>query len=52
MSTVLIKQHSLFDVTTAFILAGIMYGLVYRSDVLMNFYHNTQNRRRRNPKIG
>ena len=52
MSTVLIKQHSLFDVTTAFIRAGIMYGLVYRSDVLMNFYHNTQNRRRRNPKIG
>lgn len=52
MSTVLIKQHSLFDVTTAFIMAGIMYGIVYRSDVLLNFYHSTQNRRRRKPKVG
>ncbi len=29
LSTVLIKQHSAFDVFTAFILAGIMYILVY-----------------------
>lgn len=52
MSTVLIKQHSLFDVTTAFIMAAVMYGIVYRSDVLINLYHNTQNRRRRKPKVG
>lgn len=52
MSTVFIKQHSLFDVMTAFIMAAVMYGLVYRSDVLLNFYHSTQSRRKRNPKIG
>lgn len=52
MSTVFIKQHSLFDVTTAFIMAGIMYGIVYRSDVLINFYHSAQSRRKRKPKVG
>ncbi len=34
-STVLIKQHSLFDVLTAFIMAGIMYVVVYRYDVVL-----------------
>lgn len=29
LSTVLIKQHSVFDMITAFILAGVMYKLVY-----------------------
>ena len=29
MSTVLIKQHSIFDVLTAFVLAGFMYWIVY-----------------------
>ena len=52
MSTVFIKQHSLFDVMTAFIMAAVMYGLVYRSDVLLNFYHSSQAKRKRNPKIG
>lgn len=52
MSTMLIKQHSAFDVVTAFILATVMYGIVYSSDVLLNFYHSTQNRRKRKPKIG
>lgn len=36
LSTVLIKQHSMFDVLTAFILAAIMYALVYRRDLLPN----------------
>jgi len=49
LSTMLIKQHSVFDVTTAFIMAAIMYGIVYRSDVLLNFYHNLQSRRKRKP---
>jgi membrane-associated phospholipid phosphatase len=40
MSTMLIKQHSVFDVTTAFILAAVMYGVVYGSDILINFYHS------------
>lgn len=49
LSTVFIKQHSLFDVTTAFILAAAMYGVVYRSDVLINFYHSLRRKRRRKP---
>lgn len=52
MSTMFIKQHSVFDVATAFIMAAIMYGVVYRSDALINFYHSSQNRRKRKPKIG
>ncbi len=35
LSTVLIKQHSVFDVLTAFIMAAIMYALVYRRDLLI-----------------
>lgn len=35
MSTMFIKQHSVFDVATAFIMAAVMYGIVYRSDVLV-----------------
>lgn len=34
-STMLIKQHSVFDVTTAFILATVMYTVVYRHDLLL-----------------
>ena len=52
LSTVFIKQHSLFDVMTAFILAAVMYGLVYHTDVLLNFYHSTLGRRKRKPKVG
>lgn len=51
MSTTLIKQHSVFDVLTAFILAGIMYGIVYRSDVLIHFYHGLQGRHKRKPEV-
>lgn len=50
MSTMLIKQHSAYDVLTAFIMAGIMYGIVYHSDVLYTLYHNWQNRRKRKPE--
>ncbi len=49
MSTMLIKQHSVFDVTTAFIMAAVMYGVVYRSDVLINFYHGVHRRRKHKP---
>lgn len=52
MSTMFIKQHSVFDVVTAFILATVMYVLVYRSDALLNFYHSLQKRRKRKPEIG
>lgn len=49
LSTMFIKQHSVFDVTTAFIMAAVMYGIVYHSDILINFYHNLQSRRKRKP---
>lgn len=51
MSTMFIKQHSAFDVITAFIMAAIMYGVVYCSDVLSNFYHSLQKHHKRNPRI-
>lgn len=49
LSTVFIKQHSLFDVTTAFIMAAVMYGVIYRSDILINFYHSLRRRHKRKP---
>ena len=33
LSTLFIKQHSVFDVLTAFGLAGVMYAIVYRDDL-------------------
>lgn len=51
MSTMLIKQHSVFDVTTAFIMAAIMYGVVYGSDMLLNFYHSLRQKRKRKPEV-
>lgn len=50
MSTMFIKQHSVFDVTTAFIMAAVMYVVVYGSDVLINFYHSLTNRNKRKPE--
>lgn len=47
MSTMFIKQHSVFDVTTAFIMAAVMYVIVYQSDILINFRHSFQNRNKR-----
>ncbi len=51
MSTMFIKQHSAFDVLTAFIMAAVMYGIVYQSDVLINFYHGLHKRHKRKPEI-
>ena len=34
LSTVLIKQHSVFDMLTAFVLAAVMYVVCYRYDLL------------------
>ncbi len=49
MSTVLIKQHSLFDVMTALIMATIMYLIVYRYDLILNLKHNYDNKKKRKP---
>lgn len=34
LSTVFIKQHSMFDVITAFVMAGVMYLVVYQADIV------------------
>ncbi|MBA4687136.1 MAG: phosphatase PAP2 family protein [Candidatus Galacturonibacter soehngenii] len=36
MSTVMLKQHSVFDVITAFIMAGVAYTLVYRNELILS----------------
>lgn len=36
LSTVFLKQHSMFDVMTAFIMAAVVYVFVYRLDILMS----------------
>lgn len=36
LSTVMLKQHSVFDVITAFIMAGGAYSLVYRKDYVFS----------------
>lgn len=51
MSTMLIKQHSAFDVITAFIMAMIMYVVVYCSDVMVNFYHSLQKHHKKKTRI-
>lgn len=35
LSTVFIKQHSIFDMVTAFIMAAVLYGIVYKLDILL-----------------
>lgn len=47
-STVFLKQHSVFDVITAFILAAIMYITVYSADIVTVYQtHRAGARRRR-----
>ncbi len=36
LSTTFLKQHSMFDVLTAFGMAAVMYVLVYRRDLIAN----------------
>jgi len=50
MSTVLIKQHSLWDVGTAFIMAGVMYRMVYSTDSVMGWRRRHKQEHR--PQIG
>lgn len=51
LSTVLIKQHSVFDVLTAFVMAAIMYLVVYRLDLVM-IYREIRSKRKAKPQIG
>lgn len=34
LATVFLKQHSVFDMVTAFVMAGALYAVVYRYDLL------------------
>ena len=48
LSTVFIKQHSMFDVLTAFVLSAVMYVIVYQADVISSYRaHRSETKRRR-----
>lgn len=51
LSTVLIKQHSMFDVLTAFIMAAVMYALVYRYDMVLAIRQYFRTRRKSTPQV-
>lgn len=51
LSTMLIKQHSVFDVVTAFIMAAVMYGIVYKYDILTVRRMRTQARKKTAPQV-
>lgn len=50
LSTVFIKQHSVFDVLTAFAMAAVMYAVVYRFDVVTAI-HTVKTGREVNPEV-
>lgn len=50
LATVLIKQHSVFDMLTAFAMAAMMYGVVYRTDSVLALRTALQ-RRKAKPEI-
>ena len=51
LSTMFIKQHSVFDVVTAFIMAAFMYGIVYKYDILTAHRAHKEKARTRTPQI-
>lgn len=51
LSTMFIKQHSVFDVLTAFGMAAIMYALVYRYDVLLSIRNLWNSRIKSRPQV-
>lgn len=50
LSTMFIKQHSVFDVGTAFIMAAVMYGMVYKYDII-TAYREWRMRKKATPQI-
>lgn len=50
-STMFLKQHSVFDVTTAFVMAAIMYAVVYRYDLVLAI-RMIRAKRKADPQIG
>lgn len=51
LSTMFLKQHSVFDVLTAFIMAAVMYTLVYHYDLIENI-QAIRAKRKAKPQIG
>lgn len=51
LSTMFLKQHSVFDVLTAFVMAAAMYIVVYRVDIL-TFKEKARTKQRSTPQIG
>lgn len=51
LSTMFIKQHSVFDVITAFILATIMYVVVYRTDIVASLRQRFRSEDKKRPQI-
>ncbi|NLL77323.1 MAG: phosphatase PAP2 family protein [Clostridiales bacterium] len=51
LSTMLLKQHSVFDVVTAFIMAAIMYGIVYKYDIVMAHKGRAHARKKATPQV-
>ncbi len=52
LSTMFIKQHSAFDVLTAFVMATVMYAVVYRSDILTSLRQLLHSENKKRPQIG
>ncbi len=51
LATVFLKQHSVFDVITAFAMAAIMYLVVYKLDIVLALQAFT-NKKKTKPQIG
>lgn len=49
-STVLIKQHSVYDVVTAFIMASVLYFVVYRTDLVMAINRRINHKKHAKPE--
>ena len=52
LSTMFIKQHSMFDVLMAFIMGAVMYATVYYYDVVGAYRFQTGKRQRKRARIG
>lgn len=46
LSTMFLKQHSVFDVMTAFIMAAAVYVIIYRTELLANLRHTYEKYRK------
>lgn len=47
LSTVFIKQHSMFDVLTAFVMSAVMYVVVYQADIISSYHSRRSEPKRR-----